>query len=337
MDNSNEAELSLASPGVIVCCDMRVDLKLGPAYDGFLFLAESARNPPSLRSHRHNELELNIVARGHVTYVTSAGRFTFGPRTLLWLFPAQEHQLVDRSDDAQNYVAVFKPGMIQRACRSAKYRELLRKTVEGDRVVHTVLDPAGFDFLCHLMERMMRGSLDPDILNRESGYGAGSDFHYEHGDPDALNAGLHHLLLLCWGLQSEGVPGRRGVELHPSISKALRLLADDAWTGSLESLAGECGLSGAHFSRLFASQVGVPVSRYRNSLRLGRFWEQMRKPVRPTLMEAVLAAGFGSYAQFYKVFSNAYGAGPREVLLTPQSGESLTMPKAVTSSRLPAK
>ncbi len=103
---------------------MLADLKLSPVYDGFLFLAESARNPPSLRSHHHAELELNLVVRGTITYVTGSGRFTFGPRSLLWMFPAQEHQLVDRSNDAENYVAVFKPSLIEHACHSKPYQGL---------------------------------------------------------------------------------------------------------------------------------------------------------------------------------------------------------------------
>lgn len=74
---------------------MLENLKLGPKYDGFLFLAESVRNPPRLSSHHHVELELNLVVKGSVTYVVGERRFTFEKRTLLWMFPAQEHQLVD--------------------------------------------------------------------------------------------------------------------------------------------------------------------------------------------------------------------------------------------------
>ncbi|MES2393317.1 MAG: AraC family ligand binding domain-containing protein, partial [Acidobacteriota bacterium] len=105
---------------------MLEDLKLSRRYEGLLFLAESARNPPLLKSHHHIELELNLVVRGTITYVVGGKRFTFHPRTLLWLFPEQEHQLVDRSDSAQNYVAVFKPSLIHSACRSSAYKPLKR-------------------------------------------------------------------------------------------------------------------------------------------------------------------------------------------------------------------
>ncbi|MEI6034673.1 MAG: AraC family transcriptional regulator [Verrucomicrobiae bacterium] len=290
------------------------DLKLDPAYDGFLFLAESARNPPSLRSHHHAELELNLVARGTITYLADGRRFTFGPRSLLWMFPAQEHQLVDRSNDAQNYVAVFKPDLIERSCHGKVSQGLKRKKARGKTVLHTILDPETYVFLRQLMDCVMEGSLDSDTLNRESGFGAGSGFRYRHSDPDGLNAGLHHLLLLCWRFQQADASRHSAVALHPSISKAIQVLGDDAWSGTLGQISRECGLSETHFSRLFAAQVGVPFNRYRNSLRLARFWERFRKPARPTIIEAVYSAGFGSYAQFFKVFSDAYGQGPRQCL-----------------------
>ncbi len=312
---------------------MLQDLKLDPEYDGFLFLAESARNPPSLRSHHHAELELNLVARGTVAYITGEGRFTFGPRSLLWMFPAQEHQLVDRSNDAQYYVAVFKPDLINRSCRSAAYRGLKRKRAEPGSVVHTVLAPESFGFLRRMMDQIMEGSLDSDLLNREAGFGVRSDFRYRHGDPDALNAGLHHLLLFSWKLQQAGTCPQRALSLHPAVSRAIALLGDDGWNGSLGELSRQCGLSEAHFSRLFSGQVGIPLNRYRNSLRLDRFWEQFRKPVRPTIMQAVYAAGFGSYAQFYKVFFEAYGKGPRAVISASTPGRGFSVGRPLASGK----
>jgi len=290
---------------------MLVNLKLDPIYDGLLLLVESTRNPPLLRSHHHIELELNLVISGTVTYMVHGERWTFGPRTLLWLFPAQEHQLVDHSTDARNYVAVFKPELIARSCRGAAYQDLKRKRAKRGQVLHTMLDPETFDFLRRMMDRVMEGSLDSDILNREAGYGFNSDFRYQHGDPDALNAGLHHLLLYCWRLQQRGKTQQTSVSLHPAVCKAIALLSDDAWSGTLGQLGRQCGLSEAHLSRIFTRQVGVPLNRYRNSLRLARFWECCRKPARPTLMEAAYTAGFGSYAQFFKIFTETYGENPR--------------------------
>ncbi|MGH7997036.1 MAG: helix-turn-helix domain-containing protein [Opitutaceae bacterium] len=293
---------------------MLESLKLGARYEGLLYLVESARNPPMLRPHCHVELELNLVVRGSISYVVGGRRFTFGQGALLWLFPAQEHQLVDRTPDAQAYVAVFKPSLIARSCRSPEYARLKRKTAEGDGVVHTVLPPDAFVLVRKIMDGLMEGAPDSEVLNREAGFGVGSGFHFGHRDPDRLNAGLHYLLLTCWRHQRAGsVPGG-AVELHPAICKALERLTAAEDAPGLRELARLCGTSEAHFSRLFARQVGVPLARYRNSLRLERFFKRYRGPGCQTISEAMYAAGFGSYAQFHRVFRQAYGRGPRESL-----------------------
>lgn len=300
---------------------MLEDLKIPNQYDGFIFLAESVRNPPVLRPHRHIELELNLVIGGDITYVVAGRRFTFKKRSLLWFFPEQEHQLVDRSREAQYFVAVFKPQMIRDACRGQRYAPLKQTNLSENGILHTQLAPEAFDLIRHSMQAATEDGLDPDILNREGGYGAGSAFTFRHHDPDWLNASLRNLLLLCWrNQQGQAAPGR-DAKLHPAVQRALEILGDPEQAGDqpeqseeLPALARRCGVSAPYLSRKFHQEIGVPLRRYRNSVRLGRFWEAYHHPKNQTLLEAVFAAGFGSYAQFYRVFTEAYGAGPREVM-----------------------
>jgi AraC-like DNA-binding protein len=230
------------------------------------------------------------------------------------MFPSQEHQLVHRSDDAQYYVAVFRPELIARACHSGAYQGLRQNQNPGNTVLHTLLEPRLFNSMAQTMDAMMEGSLDPDVLNRELGFGMRPDFSFEHADPDGLNAGLHHLLLFGWRCRLAGAARGGAVDLHPAVQKALHFLADSNWEYDFEALARQCGVSSAYLSRVFARQVGVPLSRYHNSVRLSRFLEYRRQHAGSSLTEAVYAAGFGSYAQFYKVFVSAYGVGPRSAL-----------------------
>ncbi len=289
-------------------------MKLSRGYDGMLFLAESSRNFPRIHPHHHVELELNLVVQGTITYAMNGCRFTFSPRTLLWLFPEQEHQLVDYSDNARFYVVAFKQSLIANSCHTAGY-EGLRNAPDAQRnVLSTVLDPNSFDLISKIMDSLMEGSLDSDVLNREAGFGPGSDFCFEHHDPDALNAGLHYLLLLCWRKQFAGKAAGDVMALHPAVRRALKLLNENENEQDLAGLAKACGASKSYLSRTFHKQIGVPLNRYRNSLRLARFFERYEGAEHTTLSEAVYAAGFGSYAQFYKVFTEAYGRGPRECL-----------------------
>lgn len=58
----------------------------------------------------------------------------------------------------------------------------------------------------------------------------------------------------------------------------------------------------------------VSLSRYRNSLRLKRFWELYANGGSRSMLEASLEEGVGSYAQFFKVFTAEYGEGPSTLL-----------------------
>ena len=298
---------------------MQADLKLGHEYDGLLYLAESARNFPRIHSHRHAELELNLVVQGTITYVMNGCRFTFSPRTLLWLFPDQEHQLVDYSDNARFYVVAFKQSLIASSCHLPIYGGLKNTPDARESVLSTVLDPNSFDLASKIVDSLMQDALDSDVLNREVGFGPQSDFRFEHHDVDLLNAGLHYLLLLCWGKQITGKSTGNSVALHPAVRRAVKLLSENESELDLTELAKACGASKSYLSRTFHQQIGVPLNRYRNSLRLARFFDQCARAEQTTLAEAVYAAGFGSYAQFYKVFTQAYGRGPRECMR--QKGE----------------
>jgi AraC-like DNA-binding protein len=294
-------------------------LKIDPQYDGFLFLAETVRNPPILVSHRHREVELNLVVNGKITYVLDGRSYTFGRGSLLWFFPSQEHQIMHRTSDAQYYVGVFTPDMIQRACRSATYADLGKEDVGDVGILHSILEPARFDLMERMMAEIMEGSMDADLLNREAGFGVDSSFRYAHHDPDALNAGLRHLLLLAWRYQQTAGAHADSLKLHPSVRQALALISENPESESLGELARKCSVSEAYLSRLFRKQVGIPLSQYKNNIRLGRFWECYSRADSINMTEAMLEAGFGSYAQFYKVFRAQYGCGPRESLSVARS------------------
>lgn len=293
---------------------MLANLKLRDEYDGLLYFAEAARQVHMLHSHHHAELELNLIVNGTLSYVMDGERFTFLPRTLLWFFPKQEHQVVAQSPEAQYYVAAVKHSLIQRSCRSAFYDGLKRKSYDGGGILHTILKPEDANLLQKMMGAVLDGSLDPDLLNQEVGFGQASDFIFEHKDPDALNAGLHFLLLLCWRYQCASGESAKPVPLNRVVLRALKFLNDGGREWSLGELAKASGASKSSLSRVFHRQIGVPVSQYRNSLRLSHFLEEYRGAEQKSITEAAYDAGFGSYAQFYKVFQETYKCGPREAL-----------------------
>src|SRR4051794_41959766 len=71
------------------------------------------------RPHRHAELEVNLVVRGTASYLLGDRRYALTPGTLTWLFPGQEHVLVDESTDHELWWAVFRPALVARVATPA--------------------------------------------------------------------------------------------------------------------------------------------------------------------------------------------------------------------------
>jgi AraC-like DNA-binding protein len=95
-------------------------------------------------------------------------------------------------------------------------------------------------------------------------------------------------------------------------AKAVALLQNDHALSRAE-LAARLGLSVSGLSRAFKSEMGLSVAQYRGRLRLERFLTLV-DPRAGNLLAAALDAGFGSYAQFHRVFRSALGKTPKEYL-----------------------
>jgi AraC-like DNA-binding protein len=240
------------------------------------------------RPHRHAELEVNLVVRGTATYLLGERRYQLTPGTLAWLFPGQDHLLVDQSDDHELWWAVFRPRLVARVATLPHLAPLQADDPVGEYCRH--IGAAGVRRLLTLFEEVWRA---------------------ESRDPVLANAGLAYLLTVGWRafLDSADVVG--SVDVHPAVRAAARLLQAEPNTDSdLAGLARRVGLSPTHLSRLFAAQIGVPLTRYRNQHRLHRFLSDYGDGTRTTALAAALAAGFGSYAQFYRVFRHETGRAP---------------------------
>lgn len=101
---------------------------------------------------------------------------------------------------------------------------------------------------------------------------------------------------------------------HPIVVGTLRLLAKDPSLVGKE-LAAELGLSVSRLARVFKEQMGMSLVEYRNRLRLERF-DVLLDEGGDNLLEAALAAGFGSYSQFHRVFRAMRGVTPKRYLRT---------------------
>jgi AraC-like DNA-binding protein len=127
--------------------------------------------------------------------------------------------------------------------------------------------------------------------------------------------------VLCGLLANHLVHRHSGVTFRPLpdagegttlAQRALRALEKDpVVTG--ERIAHEMGISPGHLARSFKSEMGLSLVEYRNRLRIERFLRSVQHG-NDSLLRAALEAGFGSYAQFFRVYRKLLGTTPREHL-----------------------
>jgi len=95
------------------------------------------------------------------------------------------------------------------------------------------------------------------------------------------------------------------------ISVVHALHQDPALSG--RELARRFAVSASKLTHAFKEEMGVSLVEYKNRLRLERFLTLVA-PGGGNLMQAALDAGFGSYAQFHRVFRELLDATPREYI-----------------------
>jgi AraC-like DNA-binding protein len=273
------------------------DLGVRPGVDGRVVRHHVGDVRP--RPHRHLELEVNLVVRGTASYLLGDRRYALTPGTLTWLFPGQEHVLVDESADHELWWAVFRPALVARVATPA----LLADDPIGR--FSRRLDSARVARLATLFAEL-RDS-DDDVL---------------------VNSGLAYLLSLAWRAFLDSDDVVEGIDLHPAVETIARVLRADPEAGDLATLARTAGLSPSHLSRIFKAQTGVSINTFRNQQRVQRFLALYGAGRRTTALAAALEAGFGSYAQFHRVFRQLTGRRPSD-LRTAAADDDLRRRRAI--------
>jgi AraC-like DNA-binding protein/quercetin dioxygenase-like cupin family protein len=261
---------------------MRQRLNLPPEWDGNLW---HYRHHGPNAMHRHAELEFNLITQGRGLYLLSNRKYQIRRGDLLWLFPAQEHVLIQQSSDFEMWIGVFKPKAVRRIATDANAKVLRQK------------NPAG-DYCRRLPER--------DLARLEQSFSEIVGYRERSG---LFNAGLAYTLLNAWQYfdRAADVPVR---DVHPAVEHAARLIRNESTSLNLDELAHRAGLSAHRLSRLFKQQTGLALVDFRNRQRVEKFIQLYGTGQRLTMLEAALEAGFGSYPQFHRVFKRVIGSAP---------------------------
>ncbi|MDA0990225.1 MAG: helix-turn-helix domain-containing protein [Verrucomicrobia bacterium] len=267
---------------------MEIQLAIPPRLDGELWRRTfTGDGPIQVPIHRHAELEINLVTRGSGVYLIDENKVTMSVHTQLWLFPAQNHVLLEISPTFEMWILVFKPELVERHCTAPSTRLLCNPMPSGPTVRQ--LPDAQALHLQHLFKSVLQS----------------------RNDPPRFNAGLGYAMLEAWFAQLAANVAPVVDHIHPAIERTVERLRDDHAPSSLSDLARQANVSPSHLSRLFKSQTGLSLVDFRNRQRIERFLTYYGLGQRRTMLDAALAAGFGSYAQFHRVFKQVMHLSPQ--------------------------
>ncbi|MDQ2799942.1 MAG: AraC family transcriptional regulator [Armatimonadota bacterium] len=138
------------------------------------------------------------------------------------------------------------------------------------------------------------------------------EIHATDNEPAQYNAGLGYALLSAWATFAAAEELPIGSDVHPAVEHAARLIRDEVDPLSVEQIAARVGLSASRLSRLFGPQIGMGIADFRNAQRLQRFLRLYGRGQSLSASRAALEAGFGSYPQFHRIFTQAMGYSPAE-------------------------
>jgi AraC-like DNA-binding protein len=244
--------------------------------------------------HAHSDIEFNLIISGKGTYFLEDGQHDLAPGTLVWLQSGQSHRLI-RSSDLDMWVVMAPPERFS--------AEMLSDIAARPCRVLSAVDALALDrLLGHL-------SQDDD----------------EHA---LYDAGLSYVLRSAWHATANSA-GRPARPLHPSVIRALRILRADANSHSFDAVARQCGVTKEHLGRLLLEQTGRGFVDWRSRFRLERF--QIIYAQREDLLSASFDAGFGSYSQFHRVFSDIVGMTPGEWAKKGAGFETMALPSEAQS------
>jgi AraC-like DNA-binding protein len=272
---------------------MKLDLPRASDLDAGVWFS----TPASTRypAHWHDELELNLVLWGRVEYAVGSRTIELERGSLLLLSPGQQHTLLGVSDDLAMWVSSFRP-----------------------RAVRDTEKLSGVPFLPRLGWDVRQ--LVPDSVLELSALHARLS---RCDDRDQLNSQSRHLLARVSRFCRQGVGApheHRSRLLHGAVARARTLLCEPEGAPSLSVLSRRCGLEAGRLSRLFKQQMGLSMVQFRSHVRVQHFIRQLGHGDRTTMLDAALASGFGSYAQFHRAFHQVTGYAPSEHLRRVRAG-----------------
>lgn len=242
-----------------------------------------------LPPHHHDHLEINLIESGNAKYTVDDRIYAMESRCIVFLFPAQEHALYDRSQDFKMWNITVRQSFLNTICKS-KY--LIPLKIQNPK--------ENFCRQLHPSAARVYERLIPEIAQQRGDH------------PVIYRIGLSYLVAALWKDYHENSAPVAHAPVTPYVQKAVYLLSHPDAPENLRDLGAALNISPSQISRMFKSEMGVPITKFRNRIKLDLFMNLMFKHPDHDLLTLAMDAGFGSYTQFFRIFREQMQMTPEE-------------------------
>jgi len=244
--------------------------------------------------HFHGQVELLLIRSGAATIHVGARRERLRAGQMCWILPCLPHVMTDFSPDFDMWVVELEATVVG-ACWRALTGSASATTAQAFEGVAALGERLGGRLVAETAppEARQMNELARRVWSAPSAAGVRSI--------------LRDLCELALRVTLAGI-GPGGTSSLTELASCL-LLASPLL--DRRALAADLGVSEGFLSRSFGRALGVSFLEHRARARLGHFLALVQTGNR-NLLDAALAAGFGSYSQFHRVFSRVSGMRPRD-------------------------
>jgi AraC-like DNA-binding protein len=246
------------------------------------------------RSHRHNDLELNIAQQGGVTYVFAGRRVRLEAGQAMLFWAASPHQLTERDPGTHMHWLTFPLGWL---LRQQLPKELVKPLLRGD-VLRTPSRPQDCDAMVQWQTDLRAGGQWPVVVLLE------------------LEARLRRFAAAAQPLRASN--GRRTLPAGKAEQIAQLLSEHFAEPVRIDALARQVHLHPNYAMQVFRESFGVSIVEYLTQQRVAHA-QQLLASSNLSVLTIALRSGFGSSSQFYEAFKRICGMTPlayRRMLLS---------------------
>lgn len=270
--------------GVVACHPL-----VAPPPGGVCWRRRERGRPAGAPAETHRELVVLLGLAGRARYLLDGAVHELREGMLLWALAGQTHVLLSDAADFDMWVFVIS----QRVLAPDSGPEWPPLSVESAALPSPrLLTPQATRDLSALADQVAAA-----------------------GDPSLRRTGLRWWLARAWALWQQAPTGATR-RVHPAVARAARLLRERP-NADLDTVARTAGLSRDRLARLFRAQIGMALIDYRNDQRLAGVAAAVESG-QHNLLAAALQAGFGSYAQFFRICVARRGCNPRRAFLSPR-------------------